>query len=617
MKNQLTQRCVNVASMLCRVLEIRILGILLICSFALAPARCRCSMELLDSDRDAIPDTDDNCVDVHNTSQLDTDGDGKGDACDGDDDGDGADDLLDVDTDGDGLIELRDADMLVNLRYNLDGDSYKTSDADEGNNNGCGGLNDSEGNLITVCSGYEISPNRGNRIVLNDPWLPTSQAVAFMGTFEGNGNTIANLSIDLSTANNPESMIGFFGSIGDSTGTAASLDRDKKGVVRNLRIQLTSIEFAVRTNNVNVGTLAGRLNSGGLIDSVRILNQDGSSTGISANSVGQVGGLVGFSAGLIRGSSASVNVENTTKSTSASNATIGGLVGRIESGGQIELCYAEGNIVALNAINGGGLVGGVLDASSNIFSSYATGNVNVLAHAGGLVGQMYGGLIRNVFATGDVTTELNTVAGQQINGGGNTGGLVGLNFARIENAYATGDVKGINTVGGLVGLNEDEAMIGRNGEIVKAYATGKVSLIEPHLDENNMPPAASSVVGELVGSNGGGEITDSYYDVDSSATLANGSTGGITDDAGVSIGIGARETSSTQSAERLSLRANNPPNWDSRDWAFGTNAQYPAIRSFIREDPEDDTSPQIEGLVFCGQGDQRVGAAASKNCGLR
>ena len=201
-----------------------------------------------------------------------------------------------VDADGDGLIEIGALAELNNVRYSLDGRSYKTSASATPNTNGC--PND-------VCRGYELTAdldfdvdgdggtwtrNSDGSVTLdtgdnNDTyfdmasdgtggWVPIGDdSTRFTAVFEGNGHTIAGLAIvrDLG-------YIGLFGV------TDSGADIRNLGLVGNLARKVDTF-FAL---TARVGGLVGQQSGGSITASHAAGDADGG-TGSD-----WVGGLVGW-----------------------------------------------------------------------------------------------------------------------------------------------------------------------------------------------------------------------------------------------------------------------------------------------------------------------------------
>ena len=347
----------------------------------------------------------------------------------------------------------------------------------------------------------------------------------FAGIFDGGGNTISNLTINLPT------------NVGVGLFAAAN------GTIRNVTLSNVNV-----TGTQDVGALVGQ-NEGSISNVVVI----GTSTVTGSGGNNSVGGLVGFNdtGATIANSSSDAAVSN-------SGAYAGGLVGQ-NFGSSIANSYATGNVSGYAYV--GGLIGNNAGPVSNV---YATGNVtggigNGASNIGGLIGAN-SSTVTQAYASGVVISDTSLFHGVSF-----TGGLIGYDTGSISQSYATGSVTGAQAVGGLVG-----GQFG--GSITDSYAaTGSVS--------------GNGYIGGLVGeSENGGTITNVYAANQLSGLSGIGGLVGVidiqghggatishgywnTDTAGASFGthfpgIGQDSSGNTQSIQGLTtaqLQGSQPP----------------------------------------------------------
>ncbi len=356
-----------------------------------------------DSDDDGIDDLMDNCPNMANPDQKNSDGDDDGgDACDLNDDNDDFMDVADVDDDGDGLIELRTAAELNMIRYSLDGSGLDndTTDNDNttgGNSMGCGGGMTVSGTAITTCNGYEQMANIDledlGRDASGSNWEPVgtcgsgfacadlTNAQLFTGIFSGNNFTISNLFINVTT---DSYGVGFFGAISSTA------------ELRNVHIRGGNITAAT---SYFVGGLAG------LSDYATISNSSTTLDSISGTSV--VGGLVGSAA-----NSATISSSVATVGSVSGTSTVGGLVGFCTFGGMI-----RSSVAIVGSISGTSDVGGLVGDGERVTISSSVATVGFISgtdNVGGLAGD---GSLATISFSVAITTS--------INGSSNVGGLLG------------------------------------------------------------------------------------------------------------------------------------------------------------------------------------------------
>lgn len=394
----------------------------------------------------------------------------------------------------------------------------------------------------------------------------------FTGNFDGNNNSITNLTINASSNDN----VGLFATL--STGS-----------VKDLILVVNSV---VGQNNVGalVGAIASENNSAVSITNCSVIGTD-SEAFVQGNE--NVGGLIGkaeYKAGsAISGSSSSVEVRG-------SNIA-GGLAGYCEL--PIDNCYAVGNVNAniVSTSSGvcgvGGLVGVYTNASAKteFKYSFASGAVEISSASyntangygiGGLVGYVGNNLdIKAVFSSGSVRycyddsgensiTDLAPCANVTLG----IGGLIGIQGSKIVNVYSSasiaarvGDVTGaVNVgIGGVTGIAKSD--------LETAYSSGStLGLTATNITEENAAGYNYGVGGVIGIVPSGISGVNLFFDLNVS----------VVDDA---VGKALGSTSNTGSRTTVQMTNGSLAEGSQLGNEFGyTDGAYPYLKTFFNED---------------------------------
>jgi hypothetical protein len=282
-----------------------------------------------------------------------------------------------------------------------------------------------------------------NYILLNDieldsavRWLPIgdSGTNSFSGVFNGNGNKIEGLYINI-TSSDDTVYAGLFGYL--------------KGNVRNLGVELDAKGISISVSDtVHAGGIAGRVTQGIIVNSYTA--GDGSitisSSSSSAHNYSTAGGIVGHvDVGVIMNTHSTVDVTaNSSNSAPFTYATshAGGIVGDVNNAGIIANSYSTGNI----------------KSDSSDYFSYAggiAGELNALTSIGGEPSA-----ILNSYSTGDIAAATASASSSDYS---YAGGITGrVRQSTIDGSYSKGVIKATGTsskAGGIAGYADSGSEI--------------------------------------------------------------------------------------------------------------------------------------------------------------
>lgn len=368
----------------------------------------------------------------------------------------------------------------------------------------------SAGQLAWIASqvnGESGNSFEGKTIILNNDidlaaheWTPIGNSFekGFKGTFDGNGKTISNMKISITSNNEQEKVIGgLFGYILNDA------------VVKNVTIAGTSsIELSGNkeafaggivalaqgiTQENKKAAFAGTIENCHSAASITVSISPTTANAKGSENSAVAGGIAGevYAGGKkssdpdypgVINCSSSGNMTSTCTTTQTTNGVLsGGILGRAESV-KVQNCYSTGNMTSTGGQTPytGGIVGHV-SYEVQILDCYSTGTItsssNRTEEAWGIAGGISGtisqnSVVKNCYATGDISVSLpnTTNAGSEVWAGGIVGYGINKAGSKIENCAAlngTISVSGNNSfskkaVHRIFGKNEGQTTLSGN-----------------------------------------------------------------------------------------------------------------------------------------------------------
>lgn len=357
----------------------------------------------------------------------------------------------------------------------------------------------------------------------------------FAGNFDGNGKTIKNMNMVLTTT-----YIGLFGY--------------NRGTIKNLTVENVILNY--QTSTQNIGIIAGK--NAGTIENVTLKNSS-ITAGFSRTGQIYIGGITGLSETSSKLTNITIeNVDILLTITGRTEPHVGLLVGRAQAT-QVTNASASGSIVvsSMDVTNVGGLIGkienvglsgsSVIDSNANVdievdvnVTTTTTNDTAQGVYIGGLLGTSIGTSVSSVYARGEINLKRasNTATTNRSDDEVSVGGLVGFTTSSIINAYADVDITvGSATevtlisferifVGGLAGIQLGGERLDKavylNSSIV--IYPGTNTTLQASKVVGNMNPVKSVTVDNVVLTIGvdtiSGRVVNVYGDTPSSTPSA-------------------------------------------------------------------------------------------------